>query len=151
MAFMADSANDKPEQYFEGVLQLRECNDKLIRFVESTIKKDNKARIAKIEKKHNGYDYYLSSQRYLRALGKKIKAEFPGQLIHTRKLFTRNRQTSKNVYRVFVMFRHYNIKKGAELDYRGDKVKVVSIGNKITAKTKQGKKIFIDFSEVKVE
>jgi len=53
----------------------------------------------------NGIDFYLTSQRYAQSLGKKLKKTFKGELKISSKLFTVNRQTSKNVYRVNVLFR----------------------------------------------
>jgi len=144
-----DISFNKPEHYFEGVLQLRNCSDEVVAFVLSSIKSDKKARIARIEKKKNGIDYYLSSQRYLRSLGKKIREKFSGELIESRKLFSRNRQTSRNIYRVFVMFRQHNIRKGDIISLRGEKLKVVSLGARISVKDSKGRKRFVEFSELR--
>ena len=95
---------DKPSQYFEAILQLRNPNDELLNFVKNQIKKRG-AWIAKTVKQKNGVDFYISDQRFTRAMGNKMKKAFKGEMKTSRKIFTRNKQTSKDVYRVTVLFR----------------------------------------------
>lgn len=121
-------------QYFEGTLQLRNPSQEVIDFVENRIEKDRKCTVAKIVQLKNGYDFYLSSQRYLRSLGKKLSETFPGMWKESRKIFTRNHLTSKDVYRVTVLFRYFDIKKGQTIEIRGDKFEVVSAGKKLVLK-----------------
>jgi len=137
------------EDYFEGILQLRNHTEELINYVENKTKKDKKALITNRLKVKNGYDFYFTSQRYLRNLGDKIKNNFPGELKKSRKLFTRKRQTSKDVYRVNVLFRMSNLKKGQVIDYKGDSLRVMNLGKKILAKNvKTGKKISLKYGDV---
>tara|TARA_B100000315_G_C14502675_1_gene553083 strand:+ start:342 stop:650 length:309 start_codon:yes stop_codon:yes gene_type:complete len=91
-------------QYFEAILQLRNPNDELLRFVYNQLKKRG-ATIAKTVTLKTGVDLYISDQRFTRAMGNKMKKAFKGELKTSRKIFTRNKQTSKDVYRVTVMFR----------------------------------------------
>ena len=58
----------------------------------------------KVEEK-NGFDYYLTSQRYLQKLGKKLKTKFDGEIKVTTRLFSRDRQRSKDLHRVTVFFK----------------------------------------------
>ena len=54
----------------------------------------------------DGFDIYISSQRFARNLGNKMKRAFrDSELKMTRSIYSRNRQTSKDIYRVTVMFR----------------------------------------------
>jgi len=96
---------DKNPQYFEGFLQIRNPNEECINFIKNQFKNNKKAWIAKEVKQKNGFDLYISSNSFLLSLGKKLKKSFKGTLKTSRKLFTQNRLTSKQVYRGTVCFR----------------------------------------------
>ena len=93
------------KDYYEGILQLRNPSEEVIRCVKNQIKKKGDVFIAKEVTQKNGVDYYISSQRFLLSLGRKLKKSFRGELKTSRKLYTRDRITSKRVYRVTVLFR----------------------------------------------
>ena len=96
---------DKNSNYFEAIFQLRNPNVEVKRFLMNQIAKRKGAFIAKEVKQKNGIDYYLSDQRFARSMGNKMKKSFKGEMKTSRSLFTVNKQTSKRVYRVTVMFR----------------------------------------------
>ncbi|MBD3248824.1 hypothetical protein GF336_02150 [Candidatus Woesearchaeota archaeon] len=140
---------DHGQNYFEGILQLRNPTERLKRFVKSEVKKRGEW-IAKIVKQKNGVDYYISSQRFLRALGKKLKSHFDGELITSRKLFTQDKQTMKRVYRVNVLFRMHDYKAGQIVKYKGKDVMIKKVGNKIQGTfVDDGKKVMIEFKELR--
>ena len=91
--------------YYEGTLQLRNPNREVINFIRNQFKNNRKAWIAKEERLKTGIDLYISSNRFLLSLGKKLKKSFKGELKVSRKLHSRDRITSKNVYRMTVLFR----------------------------------------------
>ncbi len=93
------------DQYFEAKLQLRPFNKKVYEFIKSEIDKRDKVFIAKEVKLKEGIDIYISSQKYTRSLGAKLRKVFGGEVKITRSLFSINRMTSKKVYRVTVLFR----------------------------------------------
>jgi len=134
--------------YFEGVLQLRNPTKKVIEFVLKEVVKA-KVTIAKQKKVNGGIDYYMSSQKFLTKLGKMLSNKFSGDVKINRKLFTRKRLTSKNVYRVNVLFRVPNFKRGDVLIVDGKEVKVFSLGKNVVLKDlKSGKKIIKPFDYV---
>lgn len=140
---------DYNPQYFEGVLQLRNPNNEVIRFIKNQLEKNNEF-IAKEKKLKEGYDYHISSQKFLRRLGKKLKENFKGELKVNYRLYSRDRQTSKNIYRINVFFSVFQYKKGDKIDFRGDKLKIVSIGKDVFCKNiKTGEKVHLDFDKVK--
>ena len=96
---------DKNPQYFEGILQLRNPNEECMNFVMNQFKKNDKVWIAKVEKLKTGIDLYVSSNRFILSLGKKLKKSFKGELKTSRKHHTQNRLTSRKVYRVTVCYR----------------------------------------------
>jgi len=140
-----------PPNYFQGILQLRNCKEEVIDFVENQIKKAGREDVY-VSKKVNvvgGVDIYLTSNKFLRLLGKKLKKSFNGELKESEKLFSRNRQTQKNIYRLNVLFRLTNLKKGDIVEFRGRKVKIMSIGSKVQAKeVETGKRIILKLNEL---
>jgi len=137
------------KDYFEGIMQLRDIDDKVIEFTINEIEKNKNAFIAKIEVVTNGVDIYISSQRFLRTLGNKLQNQFGGQMTISTKLFTRNRMTSKEVHRVNVLFKSPKFKKGDIIEYKGEKIKIMNIHRKVFAKDiKTGKKLNINFKDI---
>ena len=129
---------DKHAKYFEGILQLRNPSSELIKYVAKTIDKDNRAWIAQELKVPGGVDLYLSSQKYL-----------PGCLKSSRKLFTVQRSTGKQVYRVNVLFRLYPFKIRDVITISGEKFKVLRIDKQVTVQNiKSGKKEKIKPEEI---
>jgi NMD protein affecting ribosome stability and mRNA decay len=132
---------DKPPSYFEGTLQLRDVTQEVYDWVYDTIERENRAHIAKEKVLKNGYDLYLSDNKYMRALGKRLKSKFAGELKASATLHTQSKITSKNLYRVTVMFRQlpFNIGDVIHTDH-GD-WKVLKVTSKVQAQdTKSGKK-----------
>jgi len=140
---------DKHAKYYEGILQLRNPSPELLKYVYKRIDKDNQAWISQEKKVKGGIDLYLSSQKYLRQLGKKLKERFPGSLKTSRKLFTVQRGTGKRLYRVTVLFRLYPFKAGSIIEISGEKYKVLRIDKQVTIQnTKSGKKEKIKPEEI---
>lgn len=137
------------KDYFEGILQLRNTGNEAVEFAVKEIEKNENAYIAKIKKVPNGVDIYLSPQKILRSLGNKLQHHFGGQLIVSRKLHTKSRITSKDLYRVNMLFRVPKFKKGDIVEYKGDKIKIVAVHKKVFAKDiKTGKKLNISFKDL---
>lgn len=140
-----------PGGYFEGILQLRHPTKELMQFVESHASREGNTMITKKLKVPNGHDYYFASQKFMRSLGEKIKRVFPGELKTSRRIFTRSHVTSKDVYRVNVLFRMYDVHKGQVILYKGNDVKIINLGRKIFAKeVKTGKKVSFNYDEISV-
>tara|TARA_Y100000310_G_scaffold281258_1_gene301610 strand:- start:6603 stop:7070 length:468 start_codon:yes stop_codon:yes gene_type:complete len=133
-------------QYFEGILQLRNSGQEVEDFVLDRIDNRKNVTIAKVLKQKNGYDYYLSSQKFLQILGKQLQQKFGGELKVSTKLHTRNRVTSKEVHRVTVLFRPPKFKKGDIVRYRGEDLLIINCGTKVYCKNvKSNKKMSIPY------
>lgn len=102
------SLSEKHSAYFQSIIQLRPADEKLVQYTLDYLKRKGYATITKIEKLKTGIDIYLSSNSAALACGKKLKNVFPGELKLSRELHTRDRQTSKDLYRVTVLFRLKN-------------------------------------------
>ncbi|MCH8328995.1 MAG: hypothetical protein IIB81_01220 [Nanoarchaeota archaeon] len=137
------------KDYFEGILQLRNIDNEVVEFAVKEIEKNENAYIAKVKKVTNGVDIYVSPQKLLRSLGNKLQNRFGGQLTVSTKLHTRSKETSRDLYRVNMLFRIPNFKKGDIIDYKGDKIKIVAMHKKVFAKDiKSGKKLNISFKDL---
>ena len=129
--------------YFQGILQLRDVNNEILSFVHNQIKKRSDIAVTKTVTFPNGIDLYITSQKFIRILGKKLKDRFGGELKISSKLHTRSKQ-GKDLYRVNVLFKLSKYKKGDIVFVRGDKLRLISIGKKIFARNSEtGKKVTI--------
>jgi len=139
----------KHKDYFEGTLQLRNVDDEVIDFVVKEIEKTEDTHVAKVKKVTNGFDIYISRQRFLRSLGNRLQQRFGGQIKVSTKLHTRHKQTSKELHRVNLLFRMPKFKKGDIIKYKGDKIKIISMHKKVFAKdVKTGKKLNLTFKDL---
>lgn len=130
----------KHPDYFEGILQLRDCSEEIINWVRNTVKKEERARISKDKKVRGGRDLYFTDQHYLQRIGKKLKETFPGIVKKSSKLFTVSRQTGKEVHRVNVLFRSLPVRVGQTFEYLNQRVKLVKVDKMVTLLSKDGKR-----------
>ena len=126
--------------YYQGILQLRDVNEEMIGFVQKQIAKRGDVAITKTARLPNGVDLYITSQKFIRIVGKKLRDNFGGELKISSKLHTKNKQ-GRELYRVNVLFRLAKHKKGDIVSVRGDMVRLISLGRKIFARDlKTGKR-----------
>jgi len=126
--------------YYQGILQLRDINEDVLGFVHNQLGKRSDVAVTKTVKLPNGLDLYITSQKYIQAIGKKLKESFGGELKISSKLHTKNKQ-GRELYRVNVLFRLAKHKKGDIVSVRGDMVRLISLGRKIFARDlKTGKR-----------
>lgn len=92
------------QSYYEAIIQLRPAKKEVLDFVRNSIK-ERGAFISKEEKLKKGIDIYMSDQRFARALSKKLRVKYGGEVKLTRKLHTVSKRTGKKLYRVTVLFR----------------------------------------------
>jgi len=137
--------------YYQGVLQLRDVTSEIIEFVRRQVNKRDDVIITKTVKYSNGLDFYLTSQQFIRSIGKKLKENFGGELKVTSKLHTRNRQ-GHDLYRVNALFKLSRYKAGDVVNVRGDDVRIIRMSSNVFAKNmKTGKKIRIRREDLPVD
>ena len=117
-------------QYFEGILQVRDSEEKKIDTILEIVKKDARAAVTKIKKVPKGWDLYFSSQHYLRALAKKIHNQFGGTIKVSATLHTRSKM-GKDLYRITVLWRPHHFKKADTIKLNGEDWKIIRIANQI--------------------
>ena len=138
--------------YYQGILQLRNVNDEVLSFGRNKIDKREDAAITKIVKQPDGVDFYITSQKFIRILGKKLQEDFGGELNLSSSLHTKSK-TGKDLYRINALFRMAKFRTGAEITTRsGDVVRITHIGRKIFAKDlNSGKRVIIKKSDLPLE
>lgn len=137
------------KEYYEGILQLRNPNSEILEYIKDCIGDKQGVSISKSVKLKNGIDFYISSQKFLIDFGKRLKSRFKGELKISRRIYSRSRLTSKNVYRINVFFKLIQLQKGDIMDYKGEKLMILGIKKKINAKNiKTGKKYLISFRDL---
>lgn len=134
--------------YYQGILQLRDANEEVISFVRNQAKKRGNVSITKSLILPHGLDLYMTSQKFIRILGKKLKDNFGGELKISSKLHTKSRE-GKELHRVNVLFRLSRHRQGDIVSVRGEQLKITRMGKKIFAKElKTGKKRAIRVQEL---
>ena len=92
-------------QSYQGILQLRPINEKVLNYVYNEIKKAGNVFITKEIVKKFGIDLYLTNKFFLIQLGRRLKQRFPGKVTQSRSLYGVNRMNSRLVYRTTICFR----------------------------------------------
>ncbi|HLD87365.1 MAG TPA: NMD3-related protein [Candidatus Nanoarchaeia archaeon] len=122
-------------QYYEGTLQIRNPTERVLDFIEGEIRRDGKVWIAKKDILKNGYDLQMSSQTFMRNLGRKLKQKYGGELILSEKAAGRNKHGHFQS-RVNVLFRLYPFRKGGAVVYRGEEYTVMELAHRVRIKSK---------------
>ena len=140
--------------YFEGILQLRDVDKEVIDYavVEAKKQKQRGIFITKKLKVRNGFDIYLTKRRYIHEIAKELLDKFGGEIKASKKLFSRDKLRSKDIYRVNVLFRQSKFRKGDILNIDGELFKVKNIDRNLTVvNIKTGKKTLIMPKHLKVK
>ncbi len=121
-------------QYFEGILQLKNYDDEIIKFVIAQVSKvnDKGVFITNEKVRKNLVEYYITRKNFMHTLAKKLKKEFGGIVKKSENLHSFDKQESKNLYRLTVLVEFPELKKNDVFVFQGDLYKVTSLGKKIT-------------------
>ena len=139
--------------YFEGILQLRDVDEEVIDYAVEEAKKQNQRGIfiTKKLKVRNGFDIYLTKRGYIHELARELLNKFGGETKLSKKLFSRDKQRSRDIYRVNVLFRQSKFRKGDILKIDDELFKVRNIDRNIIAvNIKTGKKTSIMPKQIRV-
>jgi len=145
----------KDSQYFEGILQLKKPSDNVIEWLHNDMKKAEKkgVYVTKREEKKGVALYYITDKHYMINIGKRLYNNFGGILKINEQLFSHDRQTSKDIFRINVFFEASPYSKGDVVyfkDKRGEHIiNTASIGAKITGTDLMNNKhISFDYKEI---
>lgn len=96
--------NHLHSKYFEATIQLRPFNKEVFDYIMNHVKVRKNVFISEIKELKTGVDIYLSDKRFAKAIGKKLKQYFKGELKRSYKLHTVSK-TGENLYRDTILFR----------------------------------------------
>jgi len=143
---MVRDTTGKHPNYFEAILQLRDCTEEVFNFVEDEIAV-TKLKIAKVAKVKTGLDYYLADTALTKALGKKLQTKFGGDYQVTASIF--GRKDGKEIFRTTILFRQAHFKKKDIVEYKGEPYLVVYMGKDIMLQhQKTGKKVHLKYKDM---
>ncbi|HLC74319.1 MAG TPA: NMD3-related protein [Candidatus Nanoarchaeia archaeon] len=133
--------------YFEATVQLRNVSKEVMRFAYDDVEK-NGIVISKEIKMDNGVDFFVDSRKYAQQLGKKLQHKFGGMIKSSARVFTKDRQTSKDVYRVTIMFKQFPYKKGEKFMLKGEELIVKAVGTDVITEDSMHRQRRIKFVEL---
>lgn len=85
--------------YFEGILQIRNFSPEIKKYFHSYAEK-NELKINKIVEKNDSADYYFVSKSKIVPAAHKLVRNFGGYIDTSPQLFSKNKLTSRDIYRV---------------------------------------------------
>lgn len=121
--------NKANTQYYEGVLQLRNAGEEVRDAVKSELAKCSLkgVHLTKEKEVKGGVDYYITSGTFLRSFATDLHNRYGGELKLTARLFSRDRLTSREVYRVMALIRLPDFTRGEVMGIDGRVIRVTSI------------------------
>lgn len=128
----------KHSGYFEATIQLRNVSPDITDFVFERIEQHD-IKISKKTLLSNGVDIMIDDSGFAKKLGKALQQKFGGMVKTTARIFTRDRATSKDIYRTTLLFKQFQYKKGEEFFFKGKAYAVVNASTDVFAEDVQTK------------
>ena len=144
---MVRDLKGKRPEYYEAILQLRDCTEAVRGFVIAKIAKENIG-VAKDLEVKGGWDLYLADNNFARAVGKNLQDKFGGKVQMSASLW--GLKDGKEVYRVTVLFRCAGFVKWDKVMYKGEEYKVKMMLEKdiMLQNVKTGEKVHVKYKEM---
>jgi len=144
---MVRTLEGKRPEYYEAVLQLRDCGQEAVGVVKEKIAREG-IPVAKVLEVAGGWDFYLADKNFTKALGKKIQERFGGDYKVTASLW--GRKEGKEVHRLTVLVRGIGFKKGEIVEYKGEDYEVKLLLEKeiMLQKVKTGEKVHVKYKKM---
>lgn len=149
---LCPKASRETSKYFEGVLQLKHSNKKVVDFIHGELEKQKPKGVFITKEKigQDRSDFFITDQTYLKSLAVKIQKEFGGTISLNPTLFSRDRHAGKDLYRLTLLLELPTIAKN-NIIVVGDKLyKVSSVQQKINVQDFNGKKTSFPYKEHEV-
>lgn len=134
---LCNKCSKKGTQFFDSILQLRNCTEEVLAFTRNEVKKQHKKGIfitkeVPVEKYSiRDIDIFLTNQSYAKTLAEKIKKNFGGTIKKNAKHFSLNWQTTKTLYRLNILLQLPNYKKNDVIKHQNHLYRIISLGDKI--------------------
>ncbi|MDR2624453.1 MAG: hypothetical protein LBC39_07845 [Methanobrevibacter sp.] len=140
------TCSKRNSNYYEAVIQIRsqlkriedEQKEEVNKFVNKTLdklyKKDKLAYIPQKNQLREGIDYYVGSLKSAKKLSSAIQKRFGGLITESARLVTKNKDTSKEIYRLWISIRLPSFSIGDFVEFEGKIAKILGFdGKKISA------------------
>ncbi len=119
-------------EYFEGILQVRNTRPDVNKYIKNLLLKE-KIQINNQVHKDNSSDYYFVDKKKILKTAGKIQKNFSGSIEMNRQLFSKNRQTSKDIYRINVLITIPNYRVGDIVLLNDMPLAITGLGKENTA------------------
>lgn len=139
-------------QYFEGVLQLRNATPEAIASLHHQVGalRERGVFINKEVKVKTGFDFYMTSQRHLQTIVRRLHKEFGGDLKVAEQLFTHDKQRSRDLYRVNAVLTLPTFSKGSIIVHDGRPIHITKVGKVVSGvNLKTAKRVSIDSKKLR--
>ncbi|MDO8642511.1 MAG: NMD3-related protein [Candidatus Woesearchaeota archaeon] len=120
-------------QYFEGILQIRKAPEDVYAYIRKKLdlEKGKGAQATTELRVQNGMDFYITKQAFLKKIGVLLHKKFGGVLKSSVRIFTLDKFTSKDVYRLNIYFEPMPLKEGDAFLLDGVLMKLLRRGKQI--------------------
>lgn len=124
-------------EYYEAILQVRSPSLKVLEDSVELLKKRVESLrhkgmfINKVKRFNEGYTLYMTNKRIAQALGRELQETYGGIYKASPHLYSRSRQTSKNIYRVNIFARLPGFEKEDIILFNERVFKVEKVGKRI--------------------
>ncbi len=142
----------KGTQYFEGILQIRNSNDRKDKVINEELAREAKKGnvVNKTASYPNGIDLYMTHRRSLPKLAQRIVERLGGLYTLNAKLFSLDHLTGKEIYRLNVLLELPEIEIGEVFLFKGKYIILISFGKNITSRNLlTNKNVIFTYAEFK--
>ena len=136
--------------YFEAVIQLRNVEQSVVDFVFLEAD-DHGVQVSKVNWLKHGVDLFVSDRKFARNTGKILQQKFGGMIKTSARIFTRDRYSGKEVYRVTVLFKQFPYSKGEQFLYKGDMYTVLNVTTDVYVEDKDKQKKRLRFDDLELD
>lgn len=139
-------------KYYESILQIKNATPEVLEFVATAVEKvQNKGiYITKHVLKPRRADLFLTDQTFTKRLAHKIQGEYGGTIQLHPKLFSKNKQSGKQLFRLTVLLDLPKIKKNDVVVVDGKLYRVKSVRDRLHLVDVSGKKTSVPYAEYSV-
>ncbi len=118
-------------KYYEGVLQLRNASEEIISYVKRYLREYH-VNISDEVTQENGMDLQLSDKKRLQNLGNELHRKFGGILKVNAQIYTRDRQTSKDKYRIHLYYEGPKFRQGDVIRFENKLVLLTKVSKVVS-------------------
>lgn len=138
-----DVGQKKKTGYYEGILQLRNLQEAVFDFIDKELERVKRRGvfITKTVQTKRGVDLYFTEKSQMHLIAQKLHRRFGGSLSANPQLFSRNKQTSKDIYRLNIVLEFPEFKPGDVVSFFAHGTRNASTTAKVAKIMRLGKLI----------